>query len=117
MKKVFPRRTEEDDYGEPFTLTPELRDIAVRCGQAFGIDLYGVDIIESEGKPYVVDMCSIPGFKGVPDAVPVLTRYFYEAAERGASGEPPPQIAATADSAHDPHAELTALGARVWPAP
>ena len=117
VKKVFPRRTEEDDYGEPFTLTPELRDIAVRCGQAFGIDLYGVDIIESEGKPYVVDMCSIPGFKGVPDAVPLLTRYFYEAAERGASGEPPSQIAATADSGHDPHAELTALGARVWPAP
>src|SRR5437867_2776586 len=100
VKKVFPRRTEEDDYGEPFTLTPELRDIAVRCGQAFGIDLYGVDIIESEGKPYVVDMCSIPGFKGVPDAVPLLTRYFYEAAERGASGEPPSQIAATADSGH-----------------
>jgi len=117
VKKVFPRRTEEDDYGEPFTVTPELRDIAVRCGQAFGIDLYGVDIIESEGKPYVVDMCSIPGFKGVPDAVPLLTRYFYEAAERGASGEPPSQIAATADSGHDPHAELTALGARVWPAP
>src|SRR5207247_9306136 len=90
---------------------------AVRCGQAFGIDLYGVDIIESEGKPYVVDMCSIPGFKGVPDAVPLLTRYFYEAAERGASGESPSQIAATADSGHDPHAELTALGARVWPAP
>jgi ribosomal protein S6--L-glutamate ligase len=112
VKKIFPRRTEEDDYGEPFPLTPELRDIALRCGQAFGIDLYGVDIIESEGKPYVVDMCSIPGFKGVPDAVPLLARYFYEAAERGASGEEP-----TAGSGHHPHAELTALGARVWPAP
>src|SRR2546425_8664481 len=42
--------------------------ISLRCGRAFGIDLYGVDIIESEGMPYVVDMCSIPGFKGVPDA-------------------------------------------------
>src|SRR5207245_2157105 len=68
VKKVFPPRTEAEKRGEPFTLTSELRDIALRCGRAFGIDLYGVDVIESEGTPYVVDMCSVPGFKGVPDA-------------------------------------------------
>lgn len=87
VKKVFPRRTEEEKQGEPFTVTPQLRDIAERCGRAFGIDLYGVDIVESEGTPYVVDMCSIPGFKGVPDAVRLLTEYFHAAAERAASGE------------------------------
>ncbi|PYR41067.1 MAG: hypothetical protein DMF93_09395 [Acidobacteria bacterium] len=84
---VFPRRTEEEKQGEPFPLTPQLRDIAERCGRAFGIDLYGVDIIESEGTPYVVDMCSIPGFKGVPDSVRLLAQYFHAAAERAASGE------------------------------
>jgi len=87
VKKVFPRWTEEEKHGEPFALTPQLQDIAERCGRAFGIDLYGVDIIESEGTPYVVDMCSIPGFKGVPDAVGLLTQYFYAAAERAARGE------------------------------
>jgi len=87
VKKVFPRRTEEEKFGEPFTLSPELRDIALRCGEAFGIDLYGVDIIESAGVPYVVDMCSIPGFKGVPDAIGLLAQYFYRAAERAARGE------------------------------
>src|SRR5947209_3311005 len=87
VKKVFPRRTEEEKQGEPFTLTPQLRDIAERCGRAFGIDLYGVDIIESEGTPYVVDMCSIPGFKGVPDALRLLTQYFHAAAERAVRGE------------------------------
>jgi len=89
VKKVFPRRTEEEKLGEPFTLSPELRDIAVRCGEAFGVDLYGVDIIESGGVPYVVDMCSIPGFKGVPDAIRRLAQYFYAAAERVARGELP----------------------------
>ena len=59
----------------------------MRCGRAFGIDLYGVDIIESEGTPYVVDMCSIPGFKGVPDAPRVLAEYFHGAAERAMRGE------------------------------
>ena len=87
VKKVFPPRTEAEKRGEPFALTPELCDIAVRCGRAFGIDLYGVDIIESEGTPYVVDMCSIPGFKGVPDAPRVLAEYFLRAAERAMRGE------------------------------
>src|SRR5207302_563521 len=40
VKKVFPRSTEEEKHGEPFTLTPQLHDIAERCGRAFGIDLY-----------------------------------------------------------------------------
>ncbi|HEV8455584.1 MAG TPA: hypothetical protein VGQ24_11860 [Gemmatimonadales bacterium] len=89
VKKVFPRRAEVDKHGEPFTPTPELCEIVLRCGQAFGIDLYGVDIIESDGTPYVVDMNSIPGFKGVPDAPLRLARYLYAAAERAARGQPP----------------------------
>ena len=90
VKKVFPRRTEEEKCGEPVTLSPELREIALRCGRAFGIDLFGVDIIESEGVPYVVDMCSIPGFKGVPDAPRLLAQYFYAVAEQAARAEVPP---------------------------
>ena len=88
VKKVFPRRTEAEKHGEPFTPTPELCEIVVRCGQAFGIDLYGVDIVESDGTPYVVDMSSIPGFKGVPDAPLRLVKYLYTAAERAARGQP-----------------------------
>jgi ribosomal protein S6--L-glutamate ligase len=102
VKKVFPARTQAEKHGEPFTPTPELRDIARRCGQAFGIDLYGVDIIESDGQPYVVDMSSIPGFKGVPDAPSHLADYFYRTAERAARGQPlleagPAPAAATAE--------------------
>ena len=88
VRKVFPARTEAEKYGEPFTPTPEQADIALRCGRAFGIDLYGVDLIESEGKTYVVDMSSIPGFKGVPDASSHLASYFRSAAERAAAGRP-----------------------------
>ena len=84
VKKIFPARTEEEKHGEPFTPTPELCEIARRCGQAFGIDLYGVDIIESDGKPYVVDMSTMPGFKGVPDAPSHLASYLYEAAKHAA---------------------------------
>ena len=97
VKKIFPARTEADKQGEPFTPPRELCDIAMRCGRAFGITLFGVDIIESNGTPYVVDMCSMPGFKGVPDAASHLAAYFYEyaAAERAARGEPRGSSAAT----------------------
>ncbi|HEY3219302.1 MAG TPA: ATP-grasp domain-containing protein [Gemmatimonadales bacterium] len=86
VKKVFPARTEAEKHGEPFTPTPEQCEIARRCGQAFGIDLYGVDFIESAGRLYVVDMASLPGFKGVPDAPLHLASYFRTAAERAAGG-------------------------------
>lgn len=85
--KVFPAVTEAEKHGEPFTPSPELCEIARECGRAFGIDLYGVDIIESGGRPYVVDMSSMPGFKGVPDAPSYLAQFFYAAAERAARGE------------------------------
>ena len=84
VKKVFPARTEDEKHGEPFTPSEELCDIAQRCGGAFGIDLYSVDIIESNGKPYVVDMCSIPGCGGVPDAPQRLASYLIAAAGRAA---------------------------------
>src|SRR5438132_5227506 len=89
VKKVFPRRTEEEKLGEPFTPPPELSNIARRCGRAFEIDLYGVDVIESDGKAYVVDMDSIAGYEGVPDAPLLLAPYFYDAAERAVEERPP----------------------------
>jgi ribosomal protein S6--L-glutamate ligase len=87
VRKIFPAKTEDEKHGQPFTPTPELAEIAFRCGRAFGIDLYGVDILESEGRPYVVDMNSMPGFKGVPDAPSHLATYLYRAAERAARGQ------------------------------
>ena len=86
VKKPFPAKTEAEQRGEPFTPSPELCDIARRCGQAFGIDFCSVDIIESEGKPYVVDMSSIPGCGGVPNAPQHLASYLIAAAERAARG-------------------------------
>ncbi len=86
VKKIFPRRTDADKLGEPFHVGPDLADIARRCGQAFGVELYGVDIIESEGRPYVVDVASAPGYKGVPDAPARLARHILATAERARHG-------------------------------
>jgi ribosomal protein S6--L-glutamate ligase len=89
VKRVWPVRSFEDKLGEPFTITPELRDIALRCGAAFGLELYGLDVIISDGRPYVVDVSSFPGFKGVPDAALRLADYIFTAAQRALAGESP----------------------------
>ncbi|MGE5321576.1 MAG: ATP-grasp domain-containing protein [Actinomycetota bacterium] len=88
VKRIFPARTYEEKVGEPFTISSELREIALRCGQAFGVELFGFDVVMSNGKPYVVDIQSFPGFKGVPDAELRLADYIYSAGQRAVSGEP-----------------------------
>jgi len=83
VRRVWPATTFEEKLGEPFTLTPEMRQIAQRCSQAFGITLFGIDIVYSNDRPYVVDVSSFPGFKGVPDAALRLADYIYAVARRG----------------------------------
>lgn len=68
VRRRFPARTLAEKRGVPVAVDPHLREIVMRCGEPFGIDLYGVDVIHSDGHPWVVDMSSFPGFKGVPGA-------------------------------------------------
>lgn len=86
VDRVWPPRTYEDKLGRPFEVPAEIADLVRRCGEAFGVDLYGVDVIESGGVPYVVDMQCFPGFKGVPDAARLLADSIHEAARRGSRG-------------------------------
>ena len=42
--------------------------------------LFGVDVVMSKGRAWVVDMQCFPGFKGVPDAAGQLAGEIYAAA-------------------------------------
>ena len=75
VRRVWPPKTLEDKLGEPFEATGQMREIALGCGRAFDVGLYGVDLITSNGKPYIVDINSFPGFKGVPNASALLAEY------------------------------------------
>src|SRR5215475_12884958 len=75
VRRVWPPKTLEDKLGAPFDVTGETREIALACGRAFGVGLYGVDLITSGGKPYIVDINTFPGFKGVPNAAELLAGY------------------------------------------
>ena len=87
--RKLPAYSFREKCGEPFTITAELRDIALRCAGAFGVELFGLDLIFSGGAPYVVDIHSFPGFKGVPDAALRLADYIYATAQRVLAGESP----------------------------
>lgn len=67
VRKRFSRGSFAAD-GEPVPVNREIRDIALRCGRAFGLKLYGIDIIEGANGPVVVDVNYFPGYKGVPGA-------------------------------------------------
>jgi ribosomal protein S6--L-glutamate ligase len=65
--------------GQPSPLAPDVQDIARRCGEAFGLALYGLDIAETDEGPSVVDVNYFPGYRGVPDAAGRLTDFIRKA--------------------------------------
>lgn len=67
--------------GEPVPVTPQVRETALRCGRAFGLGLYGLDVIESADGPVVVDVNYFPGYKGVPGAGTHIGRYIHDHAQ------------------------------------
>jgi len=88
VKRIWPIQRYEDKVGEPFAVTSELREIALRCGRVFGIDLYGLDVVVSAGEPYVVDVQKFGSYMGVPDAPRRLADYIQAAAQRLLTGRP-----------------------------
>jgi len=81
--------------GRSTPVTPQERDIALRCGKAFGLGLYGMDLIETPQGPSVVDVNCFPGYKGSPNAAEAVADYI----EKYAAGKislslPPPGSAA-----------------------
>jgi ribosomal protein S6--L-glutamate ligase len=66
--------------GRPVPVTPQVREIALRCGEAMGLSLYGLDVIESPDGPVVVDVNYFPGYKGVPGAAAAIADHIDHAA-------------------------------------
>src|SRR5260221_13441512 len=56
--------------------------LARRVGQVFGLDLYGVDILETPQGLVLVDINDFPSFYGVPRKVQSIAEYILHAAYR-----------------------------------
>lgn len=67
--------------GREVAVPGDVRSIALRCGDAFGLGLYGLDLIETPDGPRVVDVNYFPGYKGIPDAPHAVAAYVAAYAE------------------------------------
>src|SRR6266700_3522634 len=56
--------------------------LAQRVGQVFGLDLYGVDVLETPEGLVLVDINDFPSFYGVPRKVAAISEYILHAAYR-----------------------------------
>jgi ribosomal protein S6--L-glutamate ligase len=63
-------------------VTREMLKLARRVGQVFGLDLYGVDVLETPQGLMLVDINDFPSFYGVPRKVASVAEYILHAAYR-----------------------------------
>ncbi len=63
-------------------ITLELRNLALHVGTIFGLDIYGLDVIETAHGLVVVDINDFPSFGLVPRAVTRVSDYILRIAKR-----------------------------------
>lgn len=54
--------------GEPVKLSARARDLALRAAEVAGLEIAGVDLIESRSGPLVMELNTSPGFEGLERA-------------------------------------------------
>jgi ribosomal protein S6--L-glutamate ligase len=71
--------------GEPVKLPRRYERVAVRAAEAAGLDLAGVDILESSDGPMVIEVNASPGFEGLEEATNQnIAKMFLQCAVRAA---------------------------------
>ncbi|MBI4310231.1 MAG: ATP-grasp domain-containing protein [Chloroflexi bacterium] len=79
--------------GQQWVVTPEMEDIALRCGRLFGLGLYGLDILEGPDGPVVVDVNTFPGYGSQPGIAHVIAEYIEDYARGRYELRPPAPLA------------------------
>jgi ribosomal protein S6--L-glutamate ligase len=68
VRKPSPFNGVHDAPTGPVRLEPHMVDLALRCGQMFGLEVYGVDTLETPDGLAVIEINEFPNFTGVPGA-------------------------------------------------
>jgi ribosomal protein S6--L-glutamate ligase len=66
----------------PIPVPPELRRLALTMGALFGLDIYGVDVVETPKGWIALDINDFPSFGGVPGAVVLIAKFMLHIARR-----------------------------------
>ncbi|MDQ6661683.1 MAG: hypothetical protein M3Z24_12045 [Chloroflexota bacterium] len=63
-------------------VTPQMRKVALDVGKLFGLDIYGIDVVETNQGLMIVDINDFPSFGLVPRAIARIGEYILHAAKR-----------------------------------
>jgi len=81
IKRIFPAKTKEEKLGTPVGDDPVLVDLVRRCGEVFGLRLYGVDLVKTQKGYSVIEVNCFPGYKGVPQGGDRISRFILDNAK------------------------------------
>ncbi|MFE6872351.1 RimK family alpha-L-glutamate ligase [Kitasatospora sp. NPDC057692] len=84
----------------PDDLPAERARIALRVGEVFGLDVYGVDLLDGPDEPVVVDVNAFPGVRGQAGAPEALAALALRVAAAGPRTPPTPPGQRAAAPAH-----------------
>ncbi|GAC1405338.1 MAG: RimK family alpha-L-glutamate ligase [Ktedonobacteraceae bacterium] len=82
VAKRSPLHPEVEVDKQPIPLTLELRKLALDVGKIFGLDIYGLDVVETSHGPVVVDINDFPSYGQVPRAVELVASHILHVATR-----------------------------------
>jgi ribosomal protein S6--L-glutamate ligase len=70
-----PARPAPSGRPELVELDDAMRELAITCGHAFGLELFGVDVAVTPHGPMVIEVNDFPTYSAVPDAGEALARH------------------------------------------
>ena len=80
VRELSPLSDLQQGKAEPVPISPELVALGRRCGELFGLELYGVDCILTPDGPTVIEINEFPNYTAVPNANERLTDYVIQQA-------------------------------------
>lgn len=63
------------ERAELFPIDPRLRDIALTCGRACEMELWGVDVALTPSGPFVIEVNDFPTYSAVPNAGELIAQH------------------------------------------
>lgn len=76
-----PAEVSSTDGAQAVPLDRELRDIALTCGRACGLELWGVDVAMTPAGPRVIEVNDFPSYSAVPGAGEAIARHVLASVE------------------------------------
>ena len=82
VRKPSPFNGDPSAPSIPVDVTPALVSLARTCGKLFGLELYGVDCVETAAGPVVIEVNDFPNYTGVPGAAELIASQVLSRAEQ-----------------------------------